>query len=143
MKVNLKLIIGSILISQAQAIWPFDSSGSSSSLDSSPSETGSSGGTFPFDLFGSGSSLTQSSSAQASSTKSTSDSASSTDSSLFSSSNSGSSWYQTFLDGDSGDQKTDYAPFNLTCPSKNIYTNSIRTISARKRLYSQASGNNK
>ena len=96
MKVNLKLIIGSILISQAQAIWPFDSSGSSSSLDSSPSETGSSGGTFPFDLFGSGSSLTQSSSAQASSTKSTSDSASSTDSSLFSSSNSGSSWYQTF-----------------------------------------------
>ena len=88
--------LGCLVISQAQAIWPFDSSGSSSSLDSSPSETGSSGGTFPFDLFGSGSSLTQSSSAQASSTKSTSDSASSTDSSLFSSSNSGSSWYQTF-----------------------------------------------
>ena len=29
------------------------------------------------------------------------------------------------LDGDSGDQKTDYAPFNLTCPSKTF----IRTAS--------------
>ena len=135
MKVNLKLIIGTILISQAQAIWPFDSSGSSSSLDSSPSETGSSGGTFPFDLFGSGSSLTQSSSAQASSTKSTSDSASSTDSSLFSSSNSGSSWYQTFLDGDSGDQKTDYAPFNLTCPSKKTFIRTASELSQQEKDY--------
>lgn len=123
------------MISQAQAIWPFDSSGSSSSLDSSPSETGSSGGTFPFDLFGSGSSLTQSSSAQASSTKSTSDSASSTDSSLFSSSNSGSSWYQTFLDGDSGDQKTDYAPFNLTCPSKKTFIRTASELSQQEKDY--------
>ncbi|CAX45075.1 lysophospholipase precursor, putative [Candida dubliniensis CD36] len=135
MKVYLKLIIGSILISQTQAIWPFDSSGSSTSSDSSPSETSSSGGLLPFDLFGSGSSSSQSSSPQTSSTKSSSDSASSTDSSLLTGNTSGSSWYQSFLDGDSGDQKTDYAPYNLTCPSKKSFIRTASELSQQEKDY--------